>query len=84
MTHGEVGIRWGIQKGVAKDRDGALLWADPVNDRVVRWRDGAREGEVVAGGNGQGSRLHICSFDPGGGGSCRGAGRSGVGWLPEE
>ena len=35
----------------------AFLVADLANDRVVRWRAGAREGEVVAGGNGPGDRL---------------------------
>ena len=34
-----------------------LFVADCENCRVVRWRAGAREGEVVAGGNGRGNRL---------------------------
>ena len=34
-----------------------VLVADPFNHRVVRWREAAREGEVVAGGNGAGNRL---------------------------
>ena len=35
----------------------AFLVAEFANNRVVRWRAGAREGEVVAGGNGSGDRL---------------------------
>lgn len=34
--------------------------ADSLNDRIVRWRPGAMEGEVVAGGRGSG--LHDLSF----------------------
>ena len=31
--------------------------ADFANHRVIRWRAGARVGEMVAGGNGRGDRL---------------------------
>ena len=44
-------------KGVAVERDGAVLVADEKNHRVVRWRIGAQVGEVVAGGNGRGQGL---------------------------
>ena len=36
---------------------GTVLIADTLNHRVVRWVPGARHGEVVAGGRGQGSRV---------------------------
>ncbi|CAF4439831.1 unnamed protein product, partial [Rotaria magnacalcarata] len=32
--------------------------ADIINDRVVMWPAGAREGPIVAGGNGQGNGTH--------------------------
>jgi len=36
--------------------DGGVLYvSDEANDRVMRWRKGAKEGETVAGGNGPGS-----------------------------
>ena len=38
------------------ERDGAVLVAEIVNHRVVRWRAGAQVREVVAGGNGEGDR----------------------------
>ena len=41
---------------VAGTRD-VVLVVDRFNNRLVRWRPGAQQGEVVAGGNGQGNRL---------------------------
>ena len=40
--------------GIAVERDDAVLVADSHNHRVVRWRAGARVGEVVADGFGVG------------------------------
>lgn len=48
--------------GIAQDYDGALLIADSGNHRILRWAPGAKQGEVVAGGNGRGSRLDQLSY----------------------
>jgi sugar lactone lactonase YvrE len=39
------------------DDDQCIYIADCDNHRIVRWKYGAKTGEVVAGGNGQGNRL---------------------------
>ena len=36
----------------------SLLIADTGNDRIMKWRFGATEGELVVGGNGRGSALN--------------------------
>ena len=38
------------------DDDGSVFIADTDNHRIVRWEPGARQGEIIAGGNGRGSR----------------------------
>merc|ERR1719379_2975433 len=43
----------------------AVYVADYENSRVVRWADGATEGEVVAGNNGRGGGLHQLNYPEG-------------------
>ena len=38
------------------DNDDALIIVDNGNGRVIRWQQGASQGEVIAGGNGAGNR----------------------------
>ena len=41
---------------VIVDQLGSVYIADRYNHRIVRWKKGATAGEVLAGGNGAGSR----------------------------
>ena len=50
-------LRLPVISRIAVEGDGSVLVCDNRNDRVVRWREGATAGEVVAGGNGRGDRL---------------------------
>ncbi|UJR12168.1 hypothetical protein I4U23_016345 [Adineta vaga] len=43
--------------GLAMDNEGFLYVSDRENHEVRRWKEGESEGTLVAGGNGQGSRL---------------------------
>ncbi|CAF1274590.1 unnamed protein product [Didymodactylos carnosus] len=45
------------------DDDQTIYIADPSNHRIAKWQWGATSGQVVAGGNGQGSGTHQLS-DP--------------------
>ncbi|CAE8586970.1 unnamed protein product [Polarella glacialis] len=51
--------------GLAIDHEGGLLIADSGNHRIIRWLPGARQGEVVAAGNGRGDRLDQLSYPRG-------------------
>ena len=42
--------------GLDIDDAGSLFVADTNNDRIVRWRPNARQGEIIAGGKGRGDR----------------------------
>ena len=44
--------------GLIVDSSGTIYIADNANHRVMRWRPGATEGEVIVGGNGPGSRAN--------------------------
>lgn len=48
--------------GLCVDDDGTIYVADQVNHRVVAWPMGAVRGQLVAGGNGEGSELHQLSW----------------------
>ncbi len=39
------------------DDEQCIYIADYINHRIVAWKYGAKTGEVVAGGNGQGNQL---------------------------
>ncbi len=45
-------------QGVLVDPFGQIYVADRDNDREMRWCEGAREGTLVAGGNGQGQQAN--------------------------
>ena len=45
-------------RGVYVDDDQNVYVADFSNDRIVKWKSGARTGEVVAGGNGKGQQMN--------------------------
>ena len=40
------------------DDDQTIYVADYENDRIIEWQCNAREGRIVAGGNGRGDRMH--------------------------
>ncbi|CAM4813762.1 unnamed protein product [Rotaria magnacalcarata] len=44
------------------DDDEAMIITDYNNHRIVKWKIGEKNGHVVAGGNGQGDRLHQLSY----------------------
>ncbi|CAF4078149.1 unnamed protein product, partial [Rotaria sp. Silwood1] len=44
--------------GLYVDDDQTIYVADTSNHRIVEWKQGATNGQVVAGGNGQGSGDH--------------------------
>ncbi|CAF1281162.1 unnamed protein product, partial [Adineta steineri] len=54
---------------VIVDDLGQIYVADCWNDRVMRWCEGKKEGEIIVGGNGEGkqsnqlNRPHGLSFD---------------------
>ena len=49
--------------GIYVDDNNQMIYiADYQNDRVVRWKYGARNGELIAGGNGEGDRLDQLHF----------------------
>ncbi|CAF1313062.1 unnamed protein product, partial [Didymodactylos carnosus] len=56
----ELSNPWGLS---VDDDDQTIYIADPSNHRIVEWKLGATSGQVVAGGNGQGSGTHQLS-DP--------------------
>lgn len=58
---------WQLRRpfGVAAAPGGAVLVADSGNHRVTYWARGSREGVVVAGGRGQGSRLDQLNYPRG-------------------
>ena len=43
--------------GLAVNDDQTIFIADSCNHRIMAWREGATQGEVMAGGNGRGDRL---------------------------
>jgi sugar lactone lactonase YvrE len=55
--HGQIIISDIDCYGLAMDNNGYLYVSDSAKHEVRRWRIGATSGTVVAGGNGQGSRL---------------------------
>ncbi|CAF5071190.1 unnamed protein product, partial [Rotaria sp. Silwood1] len=44
-------------KGLFVDDDQTIIIADGMNDRIVQWKKGETNGEVVAGPKGQGNQL---------------------------
>lgn len=44
--------------GIALDKDGSIYVSDELKNEIKRWKQGDKEGIVVAGGNGQGSQLN--------------------------
>ncbi|CAF1397112.1 unnamed protein product, partial [Adineta ricciae] len=50
--------------GLALDNNGDLYFTDPMNNTVIQWKQGAKDGIVVAGGNGEGNDFNQL-FAPG-------------------
>ncbi len=48
--------------GLYVDDDQAVYVADQSNHRIVQWKSGATSGQVIAGGNGEGSGDHQLSY----------------------
>ncbi|CAF1542572.1 unnamed protein product, partial [Adineta steineri] len=44
--------------GLTIDKNGFIYVSDYVNNEVRRWKEGDKEGELVAGGNGEGNHLN--------------------------
>ncbi|CAF1518029.1 unnamed protein product [Adineta ricciae] len=44
--------------GISVDRMGSMYIADQETHRVMRWLKGAKEGEVMVGGSGEGSQTN--------------------------
>jgi len=44
------------------DDDQTFYVADTVNNRIMKWKFGENNGEVVAGGNGEGKRIDQFSY----------------------
>ncbi|CAF0846300.1 unnamed protein product, partial [Adineta steineri] len=49
--------------GIYIDNDDESIYiADAMNDRIVRWESGAKNGKIVAGGNGRGNGIHQLNY----------------------
>ena len=61
-TNGQVLISNVYCWGLTLDKDGFLYVSDCVKHEVRRWKQGEREGVIVAGGNGAGDQLNQLNF----------------------
>ncbi|CAF1396320.1 unnamed protein product [Adineta steineri] len=60
--NGETIISYIYCRGLTMDKNGDLYVSDYMKNEVRRWKQGDREGTIVAGGNGQGNHLNQLNF----------------------